>query len=60
MCKSVVFPLQMRQLDATILSLKQHKHTQSSLVKVLEQENESLKQELAAQKELGKVRTALI
>ena len=50
----------MRQLDATILSLKQHKHTQSSLVKVLEQENASLKQELEAQKELTKVRAALI
>ncbi|XP_062296074.1 ninein [Scomber scombrus] len=44
----------MRQLDATILSLKQHKHTQSSLVKVLEQENASLKQELEAQKERTK------
>ncbi|XP_044230188.1 ninein isoform X1 [Thunnus albacares] len=41
-----------RQLDATILSLKQHKHSQSSLVKALEQENASLKQELEAQKEL--------
>ncbi|KAK9534031.1 hypothetical protein VZT92_009106 [Zoarces viviparus] len=43
-----------RQLDATILSLKQHKLTQSSLVKALEQENASLKQELEAQKELTK------
>ncbi|XP_051814957.1 ninein isoform X2 [Acanthochromis polyacanthus] len=44
-----------RQLDATILSLKQHKQqSQSSLVKTLEQENVSLKQELEAQKELNK------
>ncbi|XP_044021814.1 ninein isoform X3 [Siniperca chuatsi] len=44
-----------RQLDATILSLKQHKpQSQSSLVKALEQENASLKQELEAQKELTK------
>ncbi|XP_035529363.1 ninein isoform X2 [Morone saxatilis] len=43
------------QLDATILSLKQHKQpSQSSLVKALEQENASLKQELEAQKELTK------
>ncbi|XP_030574598.1 ninein [Archocentrus centrarchus] len=42
-----------RQLDATILSLKQHKHqNQSSLVKALEQENFSLKKELEAQREL--------
>ncbi|XP_068577937.1 ninein [Cebidichthys violaceus] len=47
-----------RQLDATILSLKQHKLTQSSLVKALEQENASLKQELEAQKELTKDREA--
>uniref|UniRef100_UPI0037E8C34D ninein n=1 Tax=Semicossyphus pulcher TaxID=241346 RepID=UPI0037E8C34D len=42
-----------RQLDATILSLKQHKHqSQSSvLVKALEQENASLKQELEAQRD---------
>ncbi|XP_026154680.1 ninein isoform X2 [Mastacembelus armatus] len=44
-----------RQLDATVLSLKQHKqHSQSSLVKALEQENTSLKHELGAQKELTK------
>ncbi|XP_045918222.1 ninein isoform X3 [Micropterus dolomieu] len=44
-----------RQLDATIMSLKQHKQqSQSSLVKALEQENASLKQELEAQKELNK------
>nr|XP_020478570.1 ninein isoform X2 [Monopterus albus] len=43
-----------RQLDATILSLKQHKQNQSSLVKALEQENATLKQELEAQKELTK------
>lgn len=49
--------LQVRQLDATILSLKQHKQqSQSSLVKALEQENASLKQELEAQKELTKVK----
>ncbi|XP_051251966.1 ninein isoform X3 [Dicentrarchus labrax] len=43
------------QLDATILSLKQHKQpSQSSLVKALEQENASLKHELEAQKELTK------
>ncbi|CAJ1074828.1 ninein isoform X2 [Xyrichtys novacula] len=47
---------QIRQLDATILSLKQNKQqTQSSvLLKALEQENASLKQELEAQKELNK------
>ncbi|KAG7229144.1 hypothetical protein INR49_013087 [Caranx melampygus] len=44
-----------RQLDATIVSLRQHKHQdQSSLVKALELENSSLKQELQAQKELTK------
>nr|XP_033498844.1 ninein isoform X5 [Epinephelus lanceolatus] len=44
-----------RQLDATIVSLKQHKQqSQSSLVKALEQENASLRQELEAQKELTK------
>ncbi|XP_071354503.1 ninein isoform X2 [Trachinotus anak] len=44
-----------RQLDATIASLKQHKYQdQSSLVKALEQENSSLKQELEAQKQLTK------
>uniref|UniRef100_A0A665TL56 Ninein (GSK3B interacting protein) n=1 Tax=Echeneis naucrates TaxID=173247 RepID=A0A665TL56_ECHNA len=45
-----------RQLDATIVSLNQHKHLdQSSLVKALEQENTSLKQELEAQKEMTMV-----
>ncbi|XP_034531065.1 ninein isoform X2 [Notolabrus celidotus] len=45
-----------RQLDATILSLKQHKQqTQSSvLVKALEQENAALKEELEAQRDLNK------
>ncbi|KAM3594177.1 uncharacterized protein V6R79_003649 [Siganus canaliculatus] len=44
-----------RQLDATLLSLKQHKQqSQTSLVKALEQENASLKQELEAQRELTK------
>ncbi|XP_070698807.1 ninein [Pempheris klunzingeri] len=44
-----------RQLDATVLSLKQHKQpSQSSVLKALEQENASLKQELEAQKELTK------
>nr|XP_046269232.1 ninein isoform X3 [Scatophagus argus] len=43
-----------RQLDATILSLKQHKQqSQSSLVKALEQENASLRKELEAQNELA-------
>ncbi|XP_034051291.1 ninein isoform X2 [Thalassophryne amazonica] len=42
-----------RHLDATILSLKQQKQqSQSCLLKALEQENASLKQELQAQKEL--------
>ncbi|KAM3871073.1 uncharacterized protein nin [Diretmus argenteus] len=42
-----------RQLEATILSLKQHRQqNQSSLVKALEQEKASLKQELEAKKEL--------
>uniref|UniRef100_A0A3Q3W902 EF-hand domain-containing protein n=1 Tax=Mola mola TaxID=94237 RepID=A0A3Q3W902_MOLML len=50
-----------RQLDATILSLKQHKQqSKSSTVKALEQENASLKQELEAQKELNKVDTLFI
>uniref|UniRef100_A0A4W6FNW1 Ninein (GSK3B interacting protein) n=1 Tax=Lates calcarifer TaxID=8187 RepID=A0A4W6FNW1_LATCA len=45
-----------RQLDATVASLKQHKQqSQSSLLKALEQENAALKQELEAQKELTKV-----
>ncbi|XP_047193512.1 ninein isoform X2 [Scophthalmus maximus] len=44
-----------RQLDAAILSVKQHKQqSQSSLVKALEQENASLRQELEAQRELTK------
>lgn len=48
--------MQVRQLDATILSLKQHKHqSQSSLMKALEQENFSLKKELEAQRELTMV-----
>ncbi|XP_062413327.1 ninein isoform X2 [Pungitius pungitius] len=42
-----------RQLDASLVSLKQHKHIQSSLVKALEQENAFLKHELHAQKELS-------
>lgn len=48
--------MQVRQLDATILSLKQHKHqSPSSLMKALEQENFSLKKELEAQRELTMV-----
>ncbi|XP_069016644.1 ninein-like [Embiotoca jacksoni] len=45
-----------RQLDATILSLKQQQQHQSqaSLLKALEQENAALKQELEAQRELTK------
>ncbi|GLD47747.1 ninein, partial [Lates japonicus] len=44
-----------RQLDATVASLKQHKQqSQSSLLKALEQENTALKQELEAHKELTK------
>lgn len=39
----------MRQLDATVLSLKQQ--GQSSAAKVLEVENAALKQELEAQRE---------
>lgn len=51
-----IFCLQVCQLDATVQSLKQHKQqSQSSLVKALEQENASLKQELETQKELSKV-----
>lgn len=53
---------QVRQLDATISSLKQHKQSNSNLLKALEeenvsleQENVSLKQELGAQRELAKV-----
>ncbi|XP_054469442.1 ninein isoform X2 [Anoplopoma fimbria] len=48
----------LRQLDASMVSLKQHKQTQSSLVEALEQENASVKQELEAQKELTKGREA--
>lgn len=55
---------QIRLLDATVSSLKQHKQSNSSLLKALEeenvsleQENVSLKQELGAQKELAKVCT---
>uniref|UniRef100_A0A672I0D9 Ninein (GSK3B interacting protein) n=1 Tax=Salarias fasciatus TaxID=181472 RepID=A0A672I0D9_SALFA len=49
-----------RQLDATIMSLKQHKQqSPSSLLKTLEQENIALKQELEAQRELNKVETYL-
>ncbi|XP_070776846.1 ninein [Enoplosus armatus] len=49
-----------RQLDATILSLKQHKQqSQSSLVKALEQENASLKQELTKGHEAGQGLTEL-
>uniref|UniRef100_A0AAQ4NS69 Ninein n=1 Tax=Gasterosteus aculeatus aculeatus TaxID=481459 RepID=A0AAQ4NS69_GASAC len=44
-----------RQLDASLVSLKQHKHIQASLVTALEQENALLKHELQAQKELAKV-----
>ncbi|KAM8737491.1 uncharacterized protein nin isoform 2-T2 [Acanthopagrus schlegelii] len=48
-----------RQLDATVLSLKQHKQqSQASLVKALEQENASLKQELEAKKDLTRGREA--
>lgn len=56
--------LQIRQLDATVSSLKQHKQSNSSLLKALEEENVtleeenvSLKQELGVQKELAKVCT---
>lgn len=53
--------LQVRQLDATISSLKQHKQqSHSSLLKALEQENAVLKQELEAQRELTKVCTECI
>lgn len=49
---------QVRQLDATIVSLKQHKQNQSTLILDLEKENISLKQELEAQKEKTKVDSA--
>lgn len=56
LCELSFLCLQVRQLDATILSLKQHKHlSQSSLMKALEQENFSLKKELEAQRELTMV-----
>lgn len=56
-----VASLQVRQLDATISSLKQHKlQSHSSLLKALEQENAALKQELEAQRELTKVFTERI
>ncbi|XP_028293611.1 ninein isoform X2 [Gouania willdenowi] len=43
------------QLDATIVSLKQHKQqSSSSLMKALEQENVSLKQELQAQSKMNR------
>ncbi|KAM8913637.1 uncharacterized protein AB9W97_005444 isoform 3-T3 [Spinachia spinachia] len=50
----VQFREKVRQLDASLVSLKQHKRIQSSLVKALEQENAFLKHELQAQKELDK------
>lgn len=53
--------LQVRQLDATISSLKQHKlQSHSSLLKALEQENAALKEELEAQREPTKVCTECI
>lgn len=56
MSELVVASLQVRQLDATVSSLKQHKlQSHSSLLKALEQENGALKQELEAQRELTKV-----
>lgn len=56
MSELVVASVQVRQLDATISSLKQHKQqSHSSLLKALEQENAALKQELEAQRELTKV-----
>lgn len=56
MSELVVASLQVRQLDATVSSLKQHKlQSHSSLLKALEQENAALKQELEAQRELTKV-----
>ncbi|XP_067336479.1 ninein isoform X1 [Channa argus] len=47
-----------RQLDATILSLKHKQQSQSSLMKTLEQENASLKKDFEAQKELSTGREA--
>ncbi|XP_041827280.1 ninein isoform X2 [Melanotaenia boesemani] len=43
-----------RHLDATVLSQKRKPPSQSSLVKALEQENASLKQELEAKREVAK------
>ncbi|XP_076013883.1 uncharacterized protein nin [Genypterus blacodes] len=44
-----------RQLEATVQSLKQHKQqSQSCLVKALEQENACLKQQIEAQRELNR------
>lgn len=61
MSELLVASLQVRQLDATISSLKQHKlQSHSSLLKALEQENVALKQELEAQRELAKVCTECI
>lgn len=61
MSELFVASLQVRQLDATISSLKQHKlQSHSSLLKALEQENAALKQELEAQRELTKVCTECI
>uniref|UniRef100_A0A673B3X8 Ninein (GSK3B interacting protein) n=1 Tax=Sphaeramia orbicularis TaxID=375764 RepID=A0A673B3X8_9TELE len=47
-----------RQLDVTVLCLKQHKQSQSAFVKELQQEIDALKQELETQEELTKVRAA--
>lgn len=47
---------QVRQLDATVLSLKQQQQSQSSPAKALELENAALKRELEAQKERSSVR----
>ncbi|XP_055087080.1 ninein isoform X2 [Periophthalmus magnuspinnatus] len=47
-----------RQMDSTIVNLKQHKQSHSSMLLNLEQENIALKQELDAQKEKNKLREA--
>ncbi|XP_029982862.1 ninein isoform X2 [Sphaeramia orbicularis] len=47
-----------RQLDVTVLCLKQHKQSQSAFVKELQQEIDALKQELETQEELTKVHEA--
>ncbi|CAL9686628.1 unnamed protein product [Knipowitschia caucasica] len=47
-----------RQMDSTIVSLKQHKQNQSAMLLTLEQENLTLKEELEAQKEKNKGREA--